>query len=92
MADKIMTVEDYAQQYPSYNKAEFIPFTKEKEHEIFAKAQAHADKILNAESISPSDIKGNCFYISANGDDFNDGRSEATPKHKWRYMDYCFNW
>ena len=79
MADKIMTVEDYAQQYPSYNKAEFIPFTNEKEQEIFAKAKAHADKILNAKSISPSDIKGNCFYISANGDDFNDGRSEATP-------------
>ena len=79
MADKIMTVDDYRQQNPSYTKAEFIPLTKEKEQEIFDKAKAHAQKILDAKAISPDTIKGNCFYVSNNGDDYNDGKSAATP-------------
>ena len=44
MADKIMTVDDYRQQNPSYTKAEFIPLTKEKEQEIFDKAKALAQR------------------------------------------------
>ncbi len=81
MADKIMTAEDLAAlRGERSTNIKYEPLTSEIEQEIFAKAKARAQEILDAESISPDAISGNCFYVSNNGDDFADG---TTPQTAW---------
>ena len=80
MSEKIMTSKDFEQYIGNRSASiKFDKLTKEIESEIIAKATEKANKILSAPSISPDTIKGNCFYMSNDGCDKNDGRSPDTP-------------
>lgn len=59
----------------------YLPLTEEIKNRYLQEAAGRADEILHMPSIYPTTIQGNCWYVSNDGSDANDGSSEETP---WR--------
>lgn len=62
----------------------FQPMTEEVHRHYTELARERANKIMDAESISPEKIRGNCYYISHFGSDEADGRS---PESAWQTIE-----
>ena len=62
----------------------FQPMTEEIHRHYTELARERANKIMDAESISPERIRGNCYYISHFGSDEADGRS---PEGAWQTIE-----
>ncbi len=57
----------------------YIKLTDEITEKYITEAKNRAEEILHIPSIYPTSIKGNCWYLSNNGDDDADGMTENTP-------------
>ncbi len=59
----------------------YLPATEEIAAGLLARAEGRAQEILHMPSIYPTSVHERCYYVSNDGDDENDGRSEESP---WR--------
>lgn len=65
----------------SVRKINFLPLTESIKIALTKQAENRAYQILHAESIRPESIQGQCFYVSATGNDSSNGLS---PESAWK--------